>query len=63
MYKHYPNSARDGSFTVEEVRRGIVTLHTDYTCPSCGKEQAVAQMGGYGDDCIGCGKSSNPSKV
>ena len=61
MYHHYPNN--DGSYTAEDVKRGIVVLHTDYTCPFCSKEQSVAQMGGYGGDCIGCGESSNPSKV
>lgn len=33
MYKHYPNSLReDGSFTKEDIRRGLIALHTDYEC-------------------------------
>ena len=61
MYKHYPKENGSG-FTAEEVRRGLIVLYTDYTCPFCGKEQTVAQMGGYGGDCIGCGESSNPKR-
>ena len=61
MYHHYPNSGnRDGSFSVEDVRHGLIALHTDYTCPFCGKHQSVAQLGGYGGHCIQCGESSNP---
>lgn len=57
MYTHYPKGTN--GFTVEDVRRGLIVL---YTCPFCGKEQAVAQMGGYGGDCIQCGESSNPKR-
>ena len=59
MYHNYPNSTPDGIFTREDVRHGLVALHTDYTCPFCGRNQSVAQMGGYGGRCIQCGESSN----
>ena len=62
MYTHYPNSFGDGSFSVEDIKHGIITLHTDYKCDFCQHNQSVAQMGGYGGNCIKCGKSSNPSK-
>ena len=58
MYTHYPEG--DHGFTAEEVRQGLIVLYTDYKCPFCGKEQTVAQMGGYGNNCISCGESSNP---
>ena len=60
MYKHYQNPFGDGSFSAEEVRRGLVALNTDYECPFCRKTQSIPQMGGYGARCIYCGKSSNP---
>jgi hypothetical protein len=63
MYHHYPNSIDDGRFTAEDVRRGMISLHTDYECPFCGKWQAVAQMGGYGGDCIQCGEPSDPLRA
>ena len=59
MYTHYP---KNGGFTVEDVRRGLVVLYTDYKCPFCGKEQAVAQMGGYGGGCIQCSEPSSPRR-
>ena len=63
MYHHYPNSNPNaevsGSFTAEEARRGIVELHTDYDCPFCGRNQSVAQLGGYGGRCIQCGSPSD----
>ena len=65
MYRHYPNTLSDqgdGSYSAEDLRRGLIGLHTDYECPFCGKNQAVAQMGGYGGRCVKCGKSSDPSK-
>ena len=62
MYHNYPNSTQDGIFTPKDIQRGMIALHTDYECPFCNKWQSVAQMGGYGGNCIGCGKSSNPSK-
>jgi transcription elongation factor Elf1 len=65
MYKHYPNTlpseAPQGGYTADEVRRGFVALHTDYTCPFCGRVQSVPQMGGYGGDCVQCGKPSRPN--
>jgi len=60
MYTHYPQGTK--GFTVEDIRRGLIALYTDYKCPFCGKEQAVAQRGGYGGDCILCGGSSNPQR-
>ena len=63
MYHNYPNLLRDeGQFTPEDTRQGMIALHTDYECPFCQRWQSVAQMGGYGADCIQCGESSNPSK-
>jgi transcription elongation factor Elf1 len=58
MHKHYPNSIGDGSFSREEIEKGYIALHTDYTCVFCGRVQSVAQMGGYGGSCIKCGKNS-----
>ena len=63
MYHHYPNSYENGRFTANDIRRGLVALHTDYDCPFCGKLQSVAQMGGYGGDCIQCGKPSDPLRA
>jgi hypothetical protein len=66
MYRTYPNTrldAVDGSFSAEDVRRGIVALHTDYTCPFCGKVQSLASMGGFGGWCIACGRSGNPARA
>jgi len=66
MYRTYPNTLSDrgdGSFTADDVRRGMIALHTDYTCPRCGRVQSVAQIGGYGGRCIECGMSSNPEIV
>jgi hypothetical protein len=63
MYKTYPNtlsSETPGSFSADEVRSGMIALHTDYTCPWCNKAQSIAQMGGYGGRCIKCKKSSDP---
>jgi len=66
LYHHFPNSLsdqQDGSFTAEDVRRGLVALHTDYECPFCGRWQSVPQMGGYGGRCIQCGKSGRNISV
>ena len=61
MYHHYPNSLRpDGTFTSDDVRYGLIALHTDYECPFCGHWQSVPQMGGYGC-CIQCGAPSDSS--
>ena len=63
-YHNYPNSApgSEGAFTVEDVRRGMIALYTDYECPFCGRNQSVAQMGGYGGKCIQCGTPSENRK-
>jgi transcription elongation factor Elf1 len=64
-YKHYPNTLSDGergSYSAEDVRRGLIGLHTDYTCSFCGKVQSVPQMGGYGGRCIKCGESIDPAR-
>jgi ribosomal protein L37AE/L43A len=66
MYKTYRNTLSDrgnGSFSVEDIRHGMIALHTDYQCPRCGRNQSVARMGGYGGDCVQCGLSSNPEKA
>jgi transcription elongation factor Elf1 len=60
MYHNFPNSTENGKFSAEDVKRGLIALHTDYECPFCKKWQSVAQMGGYGGKCIQCGQSSNP---
>lgn len=60
-YKHYPNTisqGEPGTFSAEDVRRGLIALHTDYECPECGRNQSVAQMEGYGGRCIQCGRKS-----
>ena len=59
MYKTYPKHNGDGSFSKDEIKHGMVALYTDYECPKCGKIQSVAQMGGYGGDCIRCGFNIN----
>jgi transcription elongation factor Elf1 len=58
-YRNYLNSLDpEGKFTKEDVKKGIIALHTDYECPFCGKNQSVPQMGGYGGRCIQCGEPS-----
>lgn len=62
MYKTYPKYNGEG-FSADEVACGITSLYTDYECPNCHKIQSVAQMGGYGGDCIRCGLNSTPKVI
>jgi ribosomal protein S27E len=54
--KLYPKpNGHDRGFTEEEIRRNIHTLYIDVQCVSCGKNQSLAQVGGWGGKCIRCG--------
>ena len=60
--KTYPNISRvgdlssEGSYSANEIRLGIHWIHTDVTCPHCGKEQPVAVTGYIGGPCVRCGE-------
>jgi hypothetical protein len=40
----------------EDFARGLHWLYADVTCGHCGKEQSVANAGGYDGVCVRCGK-------
>lgn len=57
--KFYPKSPPDASgqgYSVEDIQKGLIWLYADVTCPSCGKEQSVANTGYVGGPCIRCGE-------
>ena len=57
--KIYPNpssSSRDGSYSSDDIRRGVHWVNADVTCPHCGKLQPMAATHYLGGPCVRCGK-------
>lgn len=54
--KIYPNSYGDGSYTAEEIRRGMHWVHADIECPHCGFNQPVTMTNYLGGPCYRCGQ-------
>jgi hypothetical protein len=54
--KIYPNPFGDGSYTAEDIKRGLHWVNTDVKCTVCGKEQPLAVAGSIGNGkCCKCG--------
>lgn len=55
--KFYPNAHKEERAN-ESIKNGHLWLLADIKCPSCGKEQSVANTGYVGGPCIKCGEQT-----